>query len=154
MKRIFKLFSFIYLYISHFTKRHSYFIVTGFIAGFFISLFALKFLPSFAHVLFPYEKKIGLIGDYDENTLPYSLKKLISVGLTEIGGDGKPLPSLSSSYEATDSGKKYIFHLKDNILWHDGKKFEAQDIARYNVGDLMATKELYDYWKNYIKSGI
>src|SRR3989344_8514557 len=120
MKRIFKAVSFIYLYISHFSKRHSYFIVSGFIAGFFISLFALKFLPSVAQILLPYEKKIGLIGDYDENTLPYSLKKLISLGLTEVDRDGSPLPSLSSSWVSTDSGKKYIFHLKDNILWHDG----------------------------------
>ncbi|MCK6462484.1 MAG: ribonuclease H-like domain-containing protein [Candidatus Pacebacteria bacterium] len=29
------------------------------------------------------------------------------------------------------------------------KKYE--EIARYNVGDLVATKELYDYWKNYLK---
>lgn len=29
------------------------------------------------------------------------------------------------------------------------KKF--LDIARYNVGDLIATKELYDYWNNYMK---
>ena len=132
MKRIFKAVSFIYLYISHFSKRHSYFIVSGFIAGFFISLFALKFLPSVAQILLPYEKKIGLIGDYDENTLPYSLKKLISLGLTEVDRDGSPLPSLSSSWVSTDSGKKYIFHLKDNILWHDGKEFQAQDIT-YNI---------------------
>ena len=32
-----------------------------------------------------------------------------------------------------------------------GKKYK--EIARYNVGDLIATKELYDYWKNYIKIG-
>jgi len=30
------------------------------------------------------------------------------------------------------------------------KKYK--EIARYNVGDLTATKELYDYWKNYIKT--
>ena len=34
------------------------------------------------------------------------------------------------------------------------KEKKYKEIARYNVGDLMATKELYDYWKNYIKSGI
>ena len=30
------------------------------------------------------------------------------------------------------------------------KKFK--EIAQYNAGDLIATKELYDYWYNYIKS--
>ncbi len=29
------------------------------------------------------------------------------------------------------------------------KKF--LEIAKYNVGDLKATKELYDYWNNYIR---
>ena len=31
------------------------------------------------------------------------------------------------------------------------KEKKYKEIARYNVGDLNATKELYDYWKNYIK---
>ena len=34
-----------------------------------------------------------------------------------------------------------------------GPLFKAgryQDIARYNVGDLRATKELYEYWKKYL----
>ena len=34
------------------------------------------------------------------------------------------------------------------------KEKKYKEIAKYNVGDLNATKELYDYWKNYIKSGI
>jgi len=33
------------------------------------------------------------------------------------------------------------------------KEKKYKEIARYNVGDLNATKELYDYWKNYIKIG-
>lgn len=32
------------------------------------------------------------------------------------------------------------------------KERRFKDIAKYNVGDLVATKELYDYWKDYIKS--
>ncbi|MEK7069851.1 MAG: ribonuclease H-like domain-containing protein [Patescibacteria group bacterium] len=32
------------------------------------------------------------------------------------------------------------------------KEKKYKEIARYNVGDLTATKELYDYWKNYIKT--
>jgi 3'-5' exonuclease len=32
-------------------------------------------------------------------------------------------------------------------MFRDGKYL---DIARYNVGDLRATKELYDYWKKYL----
>jgi len=33
------------------------------------------------------------------------------------------------------------------------KEKKYKEIAKYNVGDLNATKELYDYWKNYIKIG-
>lgn len=33
------------------------------------------------------------------------------------------------------------------------KEKKYKEIARYNVGDLIATKELYDYWKNYVKNG-
>jgi len=31
------------------------------------------------------------------------------------------------------------------------KEKKYKEIARYNTGDLTATKELYDYWKDYIK---
>jgi len=31
------------------------------------------------------------------------------------------------------------------------KKKKFKEIARYNVGDLQATKELYEYWQNYLK---
>lgn len=31
------------------------------------------------------------------------------------------------------------------------KEKKYKEIARYNVGDLQATKELYDYWQNYIR---
>lgn len=31
------------------------------------------------------------------------------------------------------------------------KKGKFKEIARYNVGDLRATKELYEYWQNYIR---
>jgi len=33
-------------------------------------------------------------------------------------------------------------------LFNEGK---YEDIARYNVGDLWATKELYDYWNRYLR---
>lgn len=31
------------------------------------------------------------------------------------------------------------------------KKSKFKEIARYNAGDLRATKELYEYWQNYLK---
>ncbi len=129
---IIKTISFIYLYISHFTKRHLHFIISGFIAGFLISLFTLKFYPVLSHIIFPYQKKIGLIGEYDENNLPLAIRKFISLGLTDLSYDGSPVSSLSTTWEATDSGKKYIFHLRNDLLWHDGKNFEAADV-NYNI---------------------
>lgn len=36
---------------------------------------------------------------------------------------------LAKSWEVQDNGATYIFHLHDNITWHDGKPLTAEDVA-------------------------
>ena len=51
----------------------------------------------------------------------------LMVGLTEFDKELKPAPVIAKSWEVLDSGKKVIFHLRDDVLWSDGKKVRAQD---------------------------
>src|SRR3989344_7443284 len=77
-------------------------------------------------------ERIGMVGEFTPSTLPLSIQKRISLGLTDLSLDGSAAPSLATSWEATDSGKTFTFHLKDDFVWHDGKKVSAQDI-NYNI---------------------
>jgi peptide/nickel transport system substrate-binding protein len=37
-------------------------------------------------------------------------------------------PHLAKSYEVSEDGKSIIFHLCDNVTWHDGEKFTSEDV--------------------------
>src|SRR5207244_13184157 len=36
---------------------------------------------------------------------------------------------LAQSWEVTEAGSTYIFHLHDNVKWWDGKDLTAEDVA-------------------------
>lgn len=41
----------------------------------------------------------------------------------------RPHPNLARDFEATPDGLNYIFHLRDDVQWHDGVKFTARDVV-------------------------
>ncbi len=41
----------------------------------------------------------------------------------------KIIGDLANDWEVQDDGATYIFHLHDNIVWHDGKPLTAEDVA-------------------------
>ena len=41
----------------------------------------------------------------------------------------KPHPNLARAFEVTPDGLTYTFHLRNDVLWHDGVKFSARDVA-------------------------
>ncbi|MDJ1159194.1 ABC transporter substrate-binding protein [Chelatococcus sp. SYSU_G07232] len=43
--------------------------------------------------------------------------------------DLKPQPSLARSWEVSEDGLTYSFTLQDNVKWHDGKPFSAEDVV-------------------------
>ena len=54
--------------------------------------------------------------------------------LTEIGEDGKLRPELVESYEAVDGARKWIFNLRRDVIFHNGKTLTADDvIATFNI---------------------
>ncbi|MFC1625657.1 ABC transporter substrate-binding protein [Patescibacteria group bacterium] len=78
---------------------------------------------------------IALSGRYTTNNLPNSILNLVSDGLTKINPDGTLEPSLADSWETSDKGKTWVFHLRDDIFWQDGKKVTSQTIT-YLFSDL------------------
>jgi len=51
----------------------------------------------------------------------------LMVGLTEFDKNLKPAPVIAKSWDVLDGGKKIVFHLRDDVLWSDGKKVRAHD---------------------------
>ena len=63
-----------------------------------------------------------LLDSYDEVT------RLIFSGLTKEDESGKPVGDLAESYDYDMATHTYTFHLKQNVKWHDGTPFTADDV--------------------------
>lgn len=53
---------------------------------------------------------------------------LLFNGLTAHDGDNQIIPGLAESWEYDDNNYTYTFHLRDNVTWHDGETFTADDV--------------------------
>ncbi|WP_281664185.1 ABC transporter substrate-binding protein [Paraburkholderia fungorum] len=56
-------------------------------------------------------------------------------GLLEYDFKFQPRPSLATSWEVSDDSRKYVFHLRHGVNWHDGKPFTSADVA-YSIQTL------------------
>jgi len=72
--------------------------------------------------------KIGRVGQFNVNNLPFDILNLIGNGLTSINQDGNPTPGLALEWRVEDEGHRYIFNLNPDIEWHNGDKLQAADI--------------------------
>ena len=48
--------------------------------------------------------------------------------LIELAPDTSPAPNLAESWEVNDDGTVYTFHLRQDVTWHDGETFDADDV--------------------------
>ncbi len=49
-------------------------------------------------------------------------------GLTRYASDGSILPGLAHSWDISDDGLVYTFHLRSGVKFHDGAEFDASDV--------------------------
>ncbi|MBI2065945.1 hypothetical protein HYT60_00320 [Candidatus Woesebacteria bacterium] len=73
-------------------------------------------------------ERVGIVGRYRVENLPDSVLTLIGNGLTKIKEDGTVAPDLASSWESPDGGQTWVFKLKANIFWQDGKRVTSTSI--------------------------
>ncbi len=69
-------------------------------------------------------------------------------GLTKFASDGSIVPGLAKSWDISEDGLTYTFHLNEGVTFHDGSAFDAEDVKfsldRINAeGSLNAQKALY-----------
>jgi len=124
---------FLLRFLRAFVKKHKRLILIGFLIG--ILVFIL--LPKLTTIIFRKKEvlKIGMVGHYSLAEIPLPIQEKISQGLTTISEDKRPKPALSSDWEENKEATNYIFHLRDDIYWHDGTKLVAEDI-NYNFRDV------------------
>lgn len=109
-----------------FISRFRVLILLGVFLGFVI-FFALRFI--FPLISGSETSTIGITGLYNPNTLPTPILHMISQGLTKLAKDGSVEPDLASSWETPDKGQTWIFHLKGENTWQDGKAVTSTNIT-------------------------
>jgi ABC-type oligopeptide transport system substrate-binding subunit/class 3 adenylate cyclase len=50
-------------------------------------------------------------------------------GLLKVDLDLNVSPDIASSWDVLDGGKKYVFHLRDDVYWSDGERVKASDFV-------------------------
>ena len=56
------------------------------------------------------------------------INKIIFPGLVRPDERLRPTPDLAQSWDQSDDGMEYTFHLRPNVQWHDGQPFRANDV--------------------------
>ena len=68
--------------------------------------------------------------------------------LTQVDAHGETEGRLAKSWDVSDDGLTYTFHLQEGVTWHDGEPFTADDVAfTYNF---MANPDYPGYNSSYI----
>ena len=113
-------------------KKWGKVIAISFISGLVIFYFLLstsRYLIRF----FPSTKKktIGIVGSYTLSKLPPIITQKLSRGLTKVGADGSILPDIAEKWEIKENGKVYLFQLRKDSKFSDGK-LVTSDLLSYN----------------------
>jgi peptide/nickel transport system substrate-binding protein len=58
----------------------------------------------------------------------HTASEMMFNGLVGWGADGKLVPELAESWTIEGGGTSYKFNLRQNVKWHDGKPFTADDV--------------------------
>jgi len=127
-----------YLVVVELARKYTKALVMGFFIGLSLSLIFWRAYPFISQRWLMPVIHIGMVGSFTPNTLPLSIQKKISFGLTTLATDGSPMPGLATSWVASDSGKVFTFYLRNDLKWHNGKPVVASDI-NYNIKNVIFT---------------
>ena len=50
-------------------------------------------------------------------------------GLTRFAEDGSVVPGLAESWDVSEDGRTYTFHLREGVTFHDGTSMDAEDVV-------------------------
>lgn len=64
-----------------------------------------------------------------QNPVDRDLVALIFNGLTRVGARSEIVPDLAEDWDISPDGMAYTFFLRQDVLWHDGAPFTANDVV-------------------------
>ncbi|SDE09209.1 peptide/nickel transport system substrate-binding protein [Bhargavaea beijingensis] len=71
---------------------------------------------------------------YSTDTSSSTIEGFIFSGLVTVDQDFNPEGDLAESWDFSDDGLKWTFHLRENVKWHDGEPMTADDVVfSYNI---------------------
>ena len=90
---------------------------------------------------------IPLLNQEEES---YYMMKLIFEPLVSLDENNKVKGTLAENWTVQDNGNKILFHLRKNVLWHDGKAFHADDV-KFTL-DVLKNKDVDSPYKSYVEN--
>ena len=128
-----KKFRFYYRFFTALITTYWQSILVGVLFGSIAFLFAPRLFRLVSHLHSTYT--IAYVARPTLSELPLEIQRQISSGLTFTDTAGLPQPALSTGWQATDSGKTYIFTLQKNLRWHDGSPVKSSRRSRVCSSD-------------------
>jgi len=126
-------------YFCSFIKRRILVILLSLIIGF-CAIFFRNEIINFTNLPIFKKEAIGIEGIYTIKNLPEEVINLVSFGLTiNSEKDKTTLSPIVESLSIENDNKDYIFTLKDNIFWHNGKKLISSDIDYSLISGIKVT---------------
>jgi peptide/nickel transport system substrate-binding protein len=78
----------------------------------------------------------GIIGTFTNlnplfatSSVDASVSRLVFSGLLKVSPKGVVEPDLASDYKIEGNGKTYIVNLRNDVVWQDDQKFDADDVV-------------------------
>ncbi len=124
-----------YWLVIEFLRKNLKLILMTFFLSFILVIGFVSLSPYLENLFFSKKQIIGFVGNYNLNNIPFEISSKISNGLIYVKPDGSLVPALASTWESQDNGKKFLIHLKPNLIWNNGKKFTAYDV-NYKFNDV------------------
>ncbi len=119
------------------SQKYTKLFLAGFTTGVLISFVFWRLFPVIESFFAPVDR-IGIVGEFTPSSLPAQIQTLLSAGLTMLDESGVPRPHLATSWEATESGRVFTFHIGSSYVWHKGNRVEANDI-NYRIQNVRTT---------------
>ena len=126
---------------------------------FFVMLLALTMLLSLTACGTKQSKGSTLVygsGDYDSiNPIMNEhceIKHLLFDSLVKLDQNGDPVASLAESWSYDEASMTYTFQLRDDVKWHDGEAFTAEDV-KFTIDAIMDPDNGSENYPNYIEIG-
>jgi len=84
------------------------------------------------------------------NDIDTSISRLIFSPLIDIDKDGNAAPAIAQNWEISSDGLSYSVNLKENVIFHDGKKLTSADVVYTveQIKDPNFQSPLYETWKD------